>query len=456
MCIIGQILKDLRESNSLQLTDIQEATGIDVTNISRIENGHRLPTIKQIQKLANFYGISSESLLAQRESDKILSGIEYPDIALEALRIAEEKLMYGSQYISTLGNSLFVKPLSLENRRYIGSKAKLTDWIMETIKKETTVGGVFCDIFAGTGVIANRAIELYDQVIVNDFLYSNNVIYQGFWGKGNWSREKLCDILDYFNNLNPELLPENYFSQNFGGKYYEHNVAKKIGHIRQSIEDLRPEITEKEYYILLTTLIYNIDRHANTVGHFDAYIKKHIHPQPLEFRLIDTKECSNITIFRDDANKLAREISADIVYIDPPYNSRQYCRFYHLYETLVKWNHPELFGVALKPIPENMSEYCTVRAIDAFRDLVGHLNAKYIVVSYNNTYRTKSSSSTNKIKLEDIKKILGACGETKVFSRSHQYFNAGKTDFNDHREYLFVTEVNHEKKYKAFPSLLRW
>lgn len=456
MYMIGQILRELRENKALQISEVEEASGIGGSHISRIENGRRLPTVSQIQKLASIYDISSETLLAQRESDRIIHSLEYPDVAMEALNIAEQKLSYGIGYLETLNNSIYTKPLPLESRRYIGSKAKLTDWIMTTIRRETTTEGTFCDLFAGTGVVASRALEIYDRVIINDFLYSNNVIYRAFFEEGDWRQKRVCDLLDYYNTIDPDSLRDNYFSTHFGGKYYEQSVAKKIGYIRQCIEEIRHELTPKEYNILLATLIYNIDRLANTVGHFDAYIKKPITPRPLRLRPIDAMSYEGAEIHRDDSNLLAREISADVVYIDPPYNSRQYCRFYHLYETLVKWDAPELFGVALKPAPENMSAYCTVRAVDAFRDLVSVLDTKYIVVSYNNTYKSKSNSSENKMRLEDIKEILELCGETKVFSQSHQYFNAGKTDFSDHKELLFVTKVDYERRDKAFPTLLRW
>jgi len=77
MYVIGQILKSLRENKALQLSEVQEGTGIDATNISRIENGHRLPTIKQIELLAELYDVSTETLIAERESDKILEEISY-------------------------------------------------------------------------------------------------------------------------------------------------------------------------------------------------------------------------------------------------------------------------------------------------------------------------------------------------------------------------------------------
>ena len=161
--------------------------------------------------------------------------------------------------------------------------------------------------------------------------------------------------------------------------------------------------------------------------------------------MIDAKSFDNVEIHREDSNQLARRIHTDLVYIDPPYNSRQYCRFYHLYETLVKWDKPELFGVAMKPAAENMSAYCSVKAVDAFEDLVSHLDTRYIVVSYNNTYNSKSSSSENKIQLEDIERILKNLGPTKVFEHSHQFFNTGKTEFYDHKELLFVTHVNENR-----------
>ena len=129
------------------------------------------------------------------------------------------------------------------------------------------------------------------------------------------------------------------------------------------------------------------------------------------------------------------------VYIDPPYNSRQYSRFYHIYENLVTWEKPELFGVAMKPKAQNMSAYCTSSAPVAFRDLISKLNVKYIVVSYNNTYESKSGSSKNKITLEQIKSILEERGTTKIYDCDHRYFNAGKTNFAKHKELLFITEV---------------
>ena len=95
----------------------------------------------------------------------------------------------------------------------------------------------------------------------------------------------------------------------------------------------------------------------------------------------------------------------------------------------------------MKPTPENMSEYCRNGAADAFKDLISNLNVKYIVVTYNNTYNSKSSSSKNKITLEEIESILNKKGKTDILNTPYKFFNAGKTDLKDHKEYLFITRV---------------
>jgi adenine-specific DNA-methyltransferase len=103
-----------------------------------------------------------------------------------------------------------------------------------------------------------------------------------------------------------------------------------------------------------------------------------------------------VEICCDDANILAKKIRADIAYIDPPYNSRQYCQFYHIYETLVKWDDPAIFGTALKRKGGALSDYCRTKAPVVFADLIENLQCNYLVVSYNNTYKSKSNSSRNK------------------------------------------------------------
>ena len=354
-----------------------------------------------------------------------------------------------------MDNSIENGRFSLESRRYIGCKTKLIDWIFSLIEEHTHDVHSFCDIFAGTGVVAHRALQKYERVVVNDFLHSNNIMYHAFFAPGEWNEERIQSIIDSFNAINPRRLGENYFSKNFGGKYFHHDTAKIVGYIRGRLRDMHANLTDKEYAVLMASLIYSIDRYANTMGHFDAYHHKDPEAHDFNMRMIRAESYNDVEIFREDANSLARRIDVDLTYIDPPYNSRQYSRFYHVYENLVQWKKPPLFGAALKPKEENMSDYCRNAALSAFIDLVSHLKSRYLVISYNNTYHSKSSSSENKIKLEQLEEVLDKCGKTQVFNHEFKAFNSGKTEFDDHREYLFITEVDDEKRNQSFPNVLR-
>lgn len=354
-----------------------------------------------------------------------------------------------------MDKSTDVRRFSLESRRYIGCKTKLVDWIFGLIGEHTRDIRSFCDIFAGTGVVAHRALQQYERVVVNDFLYSNNIMYRAFFAPTEWDEERVQSIIHEFNDIDPSKLRENYFSKNFGGKYFHQDTAKIVGYVRERLKEMQPTLTDKEYAVLMASLIYSIDRHANTMGHFDAYHHKAPAAHPLQMRMVEAESFPGVEIHQHDANQLARTMNVDLTYLDPPYNSRQYSRFYHVYENLVQWKKPQLFGTALKPKEENMSDYCRSAAFAAFTDLVSHIHSRYLVVSYNNTYHSKSSSSENKIKLEQLEEVLNKCGETKVFNHEFKAFNSGKTEFDDHREYLFITEVDDEKRNRSFPAVLR-
>jgi adenine-specific DNA-methyltransferase len=327
----------------------------------------------------------------------------------------------------------------IQNRRYLGNKNKLIEWIFSIIISKCQ-GSSFADIFAGTGIVSSVANNHFDKIILNDFLYSNYAIYKAFFENKYWDENRINSIIENYNNIEREKLEDNYFSKNFGGKYFSKNSSKIIGFIREDIERIKKDISEKEYFILLASLLYSVDKIANTVGHYDAFFKKEKIEDNFLMKSIKPIKTNRVEIFREDSNLLIKKLKADIVYLDPPYSSRQYSRFYHLLETIIKWNKPNLYGTALKPIPENMSDYCRISAKDKFEDLVNNTKAKYIVVSYNNTYNSKSNSSKNRITLEEIENILSKKGKLNIFEKDYRYFNAGNTYFNNHKEYLFLTK----------------
>ena len=334
--------------------------------------------------------------------------------------------------------------LKINSRRYTGNKYRLMSWIKGLILEYCREHEVFFDVFGGTGVVTAEMLDVVQSAIVNDFLYSNEVCYKAFFGHGCYDVQKLEQFAGEVAIADRKVLCDNYVSLNYGGRYFEYGDAKLIGAVRERIQNDYEvgALNEREFNILLASLLYSFDRCANTVGHYDAYIKKSCRSN-FVFRLIEPVVSeADIVIYRGDANRLVRRISADVAFVDPPYNSRQYSRFYHVLETIVKWDKPILSGTAMKPPPENMSEYSRVNAPIVFADLIRNLNVRYIVVTYNNTYDSKSSSSRNKITLEQIKEILNSRGKTRIFEKSHSRFNAGKTDSTKHKEILFITEVD--------------
>ena len=339
----------------------------------------------------------------------------------------------------SFADSILDGKYDIENRRYIGSKNKLIKWIKSLIVEETE-GSSFLDLFAGTGVVSKNMLDLYNTFIINDFLYSNEVIYKAFFSTESFNKDIIKNKENKYQKL--KVCNGNYFSQNYGGKFFSNNDARVIGEIREDI-DKDKSLSDREKSILLASLVYSCDKVANTVGHYDAYRKKIQIEDRFKFELIKPIDTNGKDVFihRVDANELVKKIKADVVFIDPPYNSRQYSRFYHLLENLVKWTKPELEGVAMKPPVENMSEYSKTKAPEKFDELIQNIDAKYIVVTYNNTYASKSSSSKNKITHDQIINSLSKVGSTRQFEQEYQFFNAGKTDLKDHKEFVFITKV---------------
>ena len=336
--------------------------------------------------------------------------------------------------------------LQINNRRYIGSKNSLLSNIDEVIAKYyKNEKFTLADIFAGTGVVSNYFANKGIKVIVNDLLYSNYIAYNTWLSNDKYDIKKIEKYIKKFNTINAEDIDDNYFSEKFGNKYFHNNDAKKIGYIREEIEKDKNNLTEREYYILLTSLMYETDKIANTCGHFESFLNKPPVERGVQLRVPEiNKFKQNNEIYCMDSNKLVREIKADVFYIDPPYNARQYVNFYHVLENLALWQKPEeLEGNSMKFKRNHLkSDYSKSKAPEVFKDLIDNLNCKLIVVSYNNTYDAKSGASNNKISEQQIIDILSNRGKVTKHEIDYKYFNAGKTDLKNHKELLFVCEVD--------------
>ncbi len=326
----------------------------------------------------------------------------------------------------------------INSRRYLGNKYRILPFIKKTLAEQCGDFGTFADIFAGTGAVASAYTD--KKLITNDILYSNYLCHLTWFSSQDFDSEKIKGYVEYFNSDLP--YEKNYMTENFSGTYFSDKVCSKIGFIRDFIEKefSVEKINEKERAILVTSLLYGMDKIANTCGHYDAYRQNAALPDEISFPLpLPDKNLKNNECYNMDANELVKKISADVVYIDPPYNSRQYSDAYHLLENVARWKKPEVFGVARKMDRTGLkSKYCTRSAPSAFDDLIKNIKAKFIVVSYNNMAKKGNDRSNARISDAEILHTLECRGEVKVFSQVLKAFTTGKSEHFDNEERLFV------------------
>src|SRR5262245_48033500 len=293
---------------------------------------------------------------------------------------------------------------------YIGSKHTLLPFIEEVFRKisdgsERTVG----DIFAGTGAVGRHFKKLGLRVIANDFqhyAYALNRAYieineePGFVELKREYKDKFAkcravtgDSVDQvlaFTNSLPGA--QGFIAKNYGPEgnrfYYTEANAEKADAIRLAIEDwlARKIITEDEYFYLLCSLLDAIDQVANTASVYGAFLKKFKSSalKPLTLKPLTLyNHVTGCRAFQRDANELIEEIECDALYLDPPYNHRQYGANYHVLETIAAYDNPELTGVTgMRDYPR--SRYCKPRdAREALERLIAGARARHILMSYN-------------------------------------------------------------------------
>ncbi|WP_432227024.1 DNA adenine methylase [Limosilactobacillus fermentum] len=329
----------------------------------------------------------------------------------------------------------------IQNRRYLGSKEKLLPFIREVVHKHTRKVKSVADIFGGTGVVADMFAGEGKHVIINDILHSNYLVYQTFFGNEEIRYGMIKKALEQINSLTD--YGDGYLEKTYGDKYFSLKNANKIGSARQWIEDNKSKFNSREYAILITSIIYGSDKVANTVGHYDAYRKKMDSFDDVVFKMPVIHQYHDSDIYKEDANKLVRHIYSDLIYIDTPYNSRQYVDTYHVLENISDWNKPNVIGVARKSIDrkDRKSKYNLVSAPQAFDDLISHINAKYVLVSFNNMSHKGAGRSNSKISHDEIMNSLSKRGHVSVFSKKFKPFSSGKSNIKNHQELLYLLRV---------------
>tara|TARA_B100001029_G_C15059497_1_gene457154 strand:+ start:176 stop:1192 length:1017 start_codon:yes stop_codon:yes gene_type:complete len=330
----------------------------------------------------------------------------------------------------------------INNRRYFGNKHRLRNFISQTLKNEKINLTSFVDIFAGTGAVSDLVNNSCEKIILNDILKSNEIILKTFFEINFPYEKEIIDKIKFLNSI--ETTDENYFSQNFGGTYFTKSNARKIGLIREEIDNISESEFQKN--ILLTSLIYAVDKIANTAGHYDSFFRR-ILDSDLEIKLLLPKINWELnldnSVYNMDANLLIKDIHCDVLYLDPPYNSRQYSDAYHVLENLVEWEKPDVFGLAKKMDRSHIkSKYNSKDATLSFKELIEAANCNHILLSYNSTKDTKNHRSNARINDKDIIEILENKGKVKVYETEYRAFTAGKSSSKGNKERLFYCRVS--------------
>lgn len=328
---------------------------------------------------------------------------------------------------------------------YIGSKYSLLDFIDHTIK--SVVGAdlsqlVFCDLFAGTGIVGRHFKTQVSQVISNDWEYYSYILNRNYIGNHLEieGKDEYIEKLNQLDGIDNGFIYSQYCLG--GGKnrqYFSDENGKKIDAARVAIEEWKNngEISEDLYYFLLCSLIESADKYANTASVYGAFLKslKKSAQRPLIISPATYQFNSHThQVYREDANTLIKSISGDILYLDPPYNARQYGANYHLLNTIAECKDFEPKGkTGLREY--NKSNYCSKSAvIDSFESLIADANFKYIVLSYNNE---------GLMSIDTIRHIMSKYGRYQVFQKEYTRFRADKAENRNHladttTEYLHV------------------
>ncbi len=318
---------------------------------------------------------------------------------------------------------------------YIGSKRKLASFLNDEIR--STVGNdlsemVFCDLFAGTGAVGRQFKSSVKSVIANDIEPYSFTLNRHYIGN-HTAKSQPQNLIDELNAL--PIIDDGFIFTHYcaGGAserlYFSDYNGKKIDTIRQAIEQWKRDgrIDDDCLYFLLTSLLESADKVANTASVYGAYLKKL--KKSAQKELVLEAAHSEITpnnhsVYNEDCNNLISSIEGDILYLDPPYNQRQYGANYHLLNTIALYDEFEPQGkTGLREY--NRSNYCKKREVStSFEKLISEAKFKYIFLSYNNEGLMSES---------EVESIMKKYGSYRLAKKKYQRFKADKTENRNHK-----------------------
>ncbi|GIW25215.1 DNA adenine methylase [Meiothermus sp.] len=346
--------------------------------------------------------------------------------------------------------------------KYIGSKRALLPWIVEIIEKISKLkkANRVVDLFSGSSRVGHALKAKGFDVVANDINAYAFVLAQTLVEADarEYTRDRVEKILAELMRVAPV---EGWFTKAncIDARYFQPKNGAKIEAIRELIESVYSSDPLLKA-ILLTSLILAADKVDSTTGIQMAYLKDWAPRAYNDLRLEYPPLLPGTgKAFQGDALDMAGQLEADIFYLDPPYNQHSYLGNYHVWETLVRWDNPQTYGVAQKrvDVQERKSPFNSKReAKEAMRTVLSRINANHVVVSFSNE---------GFFAAEEIEAMLKDWGYVVRLTRPHQRYvgarigiynpkgeKVGQISHTENREFLFVA-THSQKVCRAFQEL---
>jgi adenine-specific DNA-methyltransferase len=345
----------------------------------------------------------------------------------------------------------------MQTLNYIGCKNKLSGKIISVIQTAIEEAGekleeqVFGDLFAGTGVMSFNMLDKVKKVISNDLEYYSYVILQSIL-KCRYSNrlrrmiDKLNEYIDKSNNLKRGLIYWEYSpNKRLGRMFFTNENASRYDTTRILIEKLKitEKIDQSEYIFLLGSLIVSMDKVANTSCVYGAYLKK-FKPSSLKKMIIkpihtktEIKNYQLNEVYNDYTEDVVKQLTeengkrVDILYLDPPYNQRQYSGNYSQLNYMLKYDKRNItVGKTGMLMDKKISSMCRKKeALIHMTQILRDTEARHIFISYNNE---------GIIGIDDFEQMCKKIGETKLYKIPYRKFKSNqKVDITETTEYLW-------------------
>jgi len=311
--------------------------------------------------------------------------------------------------------------------RYIGSKARIVDAILEVIGPPGNDDGFFVDAFAGTGVVGAKAGELGWPIRLNDHLLSSvvtsaarllgseTVLFSRFGG--------YLQAVAALNNVRPrhgflwrEYSPASLEAIGIERRYFTEDNAAKLDAMRARIEEWTAEgsLTRDERILLIADLLSAANAVANIAGTYGCFMRKWLdsalRPVMVKPRRLRAKSGS-VEVYNVDVEAVPISTN-DVAYFDPPYTKRQYAAYYHILETIAHGDEPQVGGITgLRPWHEKASAFCyKTRALEAISSMLAKTPSRRIYLSY---------SSEGHVTRDALERTLATLGRVTFHEIGH-------------------------------------